>query len=84
MEIRAASHLLGFRRKVSSIVSPLSVGLEKGAFIALSVDTMSAHAVGPSDASVVAVLVIGSVSTMPLVLALRTLLLVLDTSPTYP
>jgi hypothetical protein len=42
------------------------------------VATSSAHAVGPSDASVVVVLALGSDSAMPLVLALRTPVFVLQ------
>jgi hypothetical protein len=71
------SHLLYFIRKLSSVVSPSSIGLEGGAFASSSVATRSAHVVDPLDASVVIVLVIGSDFAMPLVLVLRTLILVL-------
>jgi hypothetical protein len=80
---RAVSHHLCFVRKVLSVASPSSVGLDGDAFVAYSVTTKSAHVMSPSDASVVVVLVIGSVSVMhafpPLVLALWTLVLVLWT-----
>jgi hypothetical protein len=81
--VRAAatvtSHRLWFGRKVSSVVSPSSVGLEEGAFGASSVAIRSARVVDLTDVSGVIVLVIGSVSTvpafLPLVLALQTLML---------
>jgi hypothetical protein len=73
-------HQLRIGRKVSSVVSLSSVGLEEGAFGASSVATRSGHAVGPTDASVAVVLVIGSVSAvrafLQLILALRMLVLV--------
>jgi hypothetical protein len=75
------SHRLRFAMKASSIVSPSSDGLVGDALGASSVTTRSAHAVSLSDASVIVVLVIESDSAMhafpPLVLALRTLMLVL-------
>jgi hypothetical protein len=74
-------HRLCFGRKVSSVVSPSSVGLEGGDFGASSVATKSAHVMGPLDASDVAVLVIGSDSAVHAlllpVLAPRTVVLVL-------
>jgi hypothetical protein len=60
----AVSQRLCFTRRVSSVVSPSSVGLEGDVSGASSLTTRSAHVVGPSDASVVAVLVIGSVSVV--------------------
>jgi hypothetical protein len=60
----AVSQRICFTRKVSSVVSPSSVGLEGGVLGASSVTTRSAHVVGLSDASVVAVLVTGSVSVV--------------------
>jgi hypothetical protein len=65
------------------VVWPSSVGLVGDAFGASSMTIRSAHAVSPSDASVVVALVTGSDSAMhaflPLVLALRLLVLVLQT-----
>jgi hypothetical protein len=60
----AASQRLCFERKVSSVVSPSSVGLEGGVSGASSVTTRSTHVVGPLDASDVAVLVTGNVSVV--------------------
>jgi hypothetical protein len=61
---------------------PSSVGLRVDAFGASSMATRSTHVVSPSDASVVAVLVIGGDSAMhafmPRILALWTLVLVLE------
>jgi hypothetical protein len=75
--VPAASHCLCFDKKLSSGVSPSSGGLGGDVFDASSVATRSAHVVSLSDASVVVVLVIGSVSVVrafrPLVLALRIL-----------
>src|SRR4051812_44691598 len=77
----ATSRRLCFKRKFLSIVSPSSVGLEGDAFGASSLATRSAHVVSPSGAFVIVALVIGSDSAMhaflPLVIALRTLVLVL-------
>jgi hypothetical protein len=82
----AVSHCLCIRRKVLSVVSPSSIGLEEGAFGASSVATRSGHVVGPTDASTVVVLVIGSISIMhaflQLVLAFQELALVLLVSGT--
>jgi hypothetical protein len=79
----AMSHRLCIRRKVSSVVSPSSVGLEEGAFSASSVATRLGHVVGPIDTSAAVVLVIGSVSVvrafLELVLALQKLMLILWT-----
>jgi hypothetical protein len=79
----AASRRLWFRRKVSSVVLPSSVGLGEDAFAASSVVIRLTHVVSPSDASAVVVLVIGSVFVVHAfllpVLALRTLVLVLRT-----
>jgi hypothetical protein len=75
----SVSHRRWFDGKVSSVVSPSSVGLGGDAFGASSMATRSRHVVGPSDAFDVVVLVIGSVFTMHsfllLVLALRLLVL---------
>jgi hypothetical protein len=77
----AASHRLCFERKVLSVVWPSSIGLEGDAFGASSVTIRSTHAAVPSNASVVTILVIGSIFVvhgfLPLVLALQTLVLVL-------
>jgi hypothetical protein len=66
--VEAAATTVGRRlcigRKVSSIVSLSSVGLEEGAFGASTVATRPGRAVGPTDASVAVVLVIGSISTV--------------------
>jgi hypothetical protein len=82
--VEAAATTMGrhlcIRRKVSSVVSLSSVGLEEGAFGASPVATRSGRAMGPTDASVAVVLVIGSVSAMraflQLVLAVRILMVV--------
>ena len=55
----AETFVLRFQAKVLSVASPSSVGLEEGAFVASSVATKSAHAVGRLDASVVVSPVIG-------------------------
>ena len=81
--VHAVRHRLRFGKKASTIASPSSVGLEGGVFAASSMATRSANVMGPSYASDVVVLVIGSVSAVRalllLVLALRILGLVLQT-----
>ena len=68
--VPTARHRLHFGMKVSTVVSPSSVGREEGVFGALSMATRSAHVEGPSDVSDVIGLVIGRGSV---VLALRLL-----------
>jgi hypothetical protein len=66
--VEAAATIMGrrlcIRRKVLSVVSLSSIGLEEGAFDASTVATRSGRAMGPTDASVAVVLVIGSVSAV--------------------